>query len=95
MPFAALTGYDDLVREREHVAEPRREPGEEDLARISREIAILRRRDQVRVTHYHAGAYVTDVGPVVDINEPFHQIRVGRRLIRFEDVWHVERVDDA
>ena len=32
MPFAALTGYYDLVRERERVSEPRREPSEEEAA---------------------------------------------------------------
>lgn len=95
MPFAALAGYDDLVRQREHTDEARREPGEEDLERISRELAILRRRDRVRITHYHAGSYVEDVGPVVDINAPFHQLQVGPRLIRFEDVWRVERLDEA
>ena len=38
-PFAALTGYYDLVRERERVTEPRREPSEEESARISGELA--------------------------------------------------------
>ena len=49
MPFAALTGYYDLVRERERVTEPRREPSEEDAERISSELAGTRPRELVRV----------------------------------------------
>ena len=43
MPFSALNGYYDLVREQEQAAEPRHAMTEERAERISRMLARLRR----------------------------------------------------
>jgi hypothetical protein len=90
MPFAALEGYYDLVRDQERVVEPRRELTDEEVARISHELAVVRRGDLVRVTHYVGGAYVTQEGVVSEIDVPFHVLQVVRTRIRFEDLWSVE-----
>ena len=90
MPFAALTGYYDLVRACERVSEPRREPGEDEAARISAELARVRRGQLVRVTHYADGAYVTQEGMVARVDEAARELTVVRTRIRFDDVWSVE-----
>lgn len=89
MPFAALTGYYDLVRERERVVEPRREPSEEEAARISAELAAVRKGQLVRVTHYERDAYVTTEGVVTRVDPVGRKLTVVRRRIRFDDVWSV------
>lgn len=89
MPFAALTGYYDLVRERERVTEPRREPSEEEAARISAELASVRKGQLVRVTHYERDAYVTTEGIVTRIDLAARELTVVRRHISFADVWHI------
>lgn len=89
MPFAALTGYYDLVRERERVVEPRREPSEEEAARISAELAAVRKGQLVRVTHYERDAYVTTEGVVTRVDPVGRELTVVRRRIRFDDVWSV------
>ena len=89
MPFAALTGYYDLVRERERVTEPRREPSEEEAARISTELAAVRRGQLVRVTHYDRDAYVTTEGIVTRVDPVAHELTVVQRRISFDDIWHV------
>lgn len=91
MPFAALTGYYDLVRERERVTEPRREPSEEDAERISSELAGTRPRELVRVTYYADGAYVTREGMVARMDLAARELTVVRTRIPFDDVWRVER----
>ena len=90
MPFAALTGYYDLVRERERVVEPRREPSEEEAARISAELAAVRKGQLVRVTHYERDAYVTTEGIVTRVDPVTRELTVVRRRIAFDDVWRVE-----
>ena len=90
MPFAALTGYYDLVRERERVSEPRREPSEEEAARISAELAAVRKGQLVRVTHYERDAYVTTEGIVARVDPTARELAVVRRRIAFDDVWRVE-----
>ncbi|OUO35905.1 hypothetical protein [Olsenella sp. An290] len=92
MPFAALTGYYDLVRAQERVVEPRRDPSEEDAARISSELARIRPRELVRVTHYADGAYVTREGLVTSVDLAARELTVVRTRISFDDVWRVERV---
>ncbi|WP_417229283.1 hypothetical protein [Thermophilibacter sp.] len=90
MPFAALTGYYDLVRERERVVEPRREPSEEEAARISAELAAVRKGQLVRVTHYERDAYVTTEGIVTNVDPVARELTVVRRRIPFANVWRVE-----
>ncbi|HIZ19099.1 MAG TPA: YolD-like family protein [Candidatus Olsenella stercoravium] len=89
MPFAALTGYYDLVRERERVTEPRREPSEEEAARISAELASVRKGQLVRVTHYERDAYVTTEGIVTRIDLAARELTVVRRHISFNNIWRV------
>lgn len=90
MPFAALTGYYDLVRAQERVTEPRHDLSEEDVERISGELARVRKGALVRVTHYADEAYVTQEGIVTGIDVAYRELRVVRTRIRFEDVWSVE-----
>ena len=92
MPFAALTGYYDLVRERERVTEPRREPSEEEAARISEELAAVRKGRLVRVNHYERDAYVTTEGIVTGMDPVARELTVVRRRIRFDDIWSVRPI---
>ena len=92
MPFAALSGYYDLVRDRERVVEPRHELTEEEAERLSRSIAELRRGDLVRVTHYRDGAYDTREGVVTRVDLAAREVTVVRTRISLDDVWRVERL---
>ena len=93
MPFAALTGYYDLVREQERVREPRREPSEEEAARISDELTGLRKGQLVRVTHYEHDAYVTTEGVVTRVDPVTRELTVVRRRIGFDDVWSARQLE--
>ena len=90
MPFAALTGYYDLVRKQERVTEPRREPSEEEAERISAELARTRKGALVRVTHYERDAYVTTEGIVTCVDPVARELWVVRTRISFDDIWRVE-----
>ena len=58
MPFAALKGYYDLIRERERVAEPKRELTDEQALELSRKLSQLKRREMACIVHYDGEAYV-------------------------------------
>ena len=90
MPFAALKGYYDLIRERERVSEPRRKLTEEEALDLSRKLSQVERRTMVAVTHYDGGAYVTARGLVSDIDEAARILTVVRTRIAFEDIWDIE-----
>lgn len=92
MPFAALTGYYDLVRRKERVRERRRDPGDEDEARISAELSRVRRGDLVRVVYYQTDAYVTVSGVVTGIDPVRRELSVVRTRIPFDDVWSIDPI---
>ena len=89
MPFAALRGYYDLVRERERVAEPRREMTEERALELSRKFSQVERRAMVAVTYYDGEAYATARGLVSDIDEAGRTLTVVRERIAFDDIWDI------
>lgn len=92
MPFAALTGYYDLVRAQERVSEPRHELTEEEAGRISAELSAVRKGQFVRVTHYERDAYVTTEGIVTGMDPVARELTIVRRRIRFDDIWGVRPI---
>lgn len=94
MPFAALKGYYDLIRERERTVEPRRELTDEQALELSQRLARMERRTMASVVHYDGEAYVVDRGLVSDIDEARRTITVVRTRIDFEDIWDIERDGD-
>ena len=91
MPFAALTGYYDLVREQERIVEPRHELTEEEGDELSRAIMQVRRGDLVRITYYDRGGYKTRAGVVEAIDPVRRSLRLGQQAIAFDDIWKLIR----
>ena len=94
MPFAALKGYYDLVRDCERIIEPRHEATEEDVARISARLADIRKGSIVRAVHYaeHEGSYVETSGAVARIDPTFQTMVVAGTSISFSDLADIEIV---
>lgn len=96
MPFSALNGYYDLVREQERTAEPRHAMTEERAERISRMLARLRKGDAISVVHYAHSAYVTTSGVVRQVDATFRTLELAGRgaapgpRILFEDMWELD-----
>lgn len=91
MPFAALTGYYDLVREQERIVEPRHELTEEEAVALSRAIMQMKKGDLVRVTYYDRDGYVARTGIVSDIELTFRRLHLGSLCIAFDDMRDIER----
>lgn len=90
MPFAALRGYYDLIRERERTVEPRRALTDEQALALSQAFARLKRRQMARVVHYDGEGYVTTHGMVTDIDEAARILTVVRTHIPFDDIFELE-----
>ena len=90
MPFAALSGHRELVREQARKREPRKEPTDERIEKISRTLMSLSKGDTVRITHYEHDAYVITTGVLRQVNEAFRMLELaGGRRILFEDLWEL------
>lgn len=86
IPFAALKGYYDLLRERELVPSPRHELTDEEAAELSIRMARVRRRAMVTVTYYERDCYRTTTGLVSDIDIANRIVTVVRKPISFDDI---------
>lgn len=90
MPFAALKGYYDLIRERERTVEPRRELTDERALELSQRLAGLERREMASIVHYDGEAYVTTRGLVSDVDLAGRTVTVVRTRIPFDDIWEID-----
>ena len=90
MPFAALTGYYDLVKEQERLTEPKRMLSSDEAERISSVIEHLFEGDYVRVVYYSKDAYLSTQGVVTQVDFNKRALRIIKTLIPFKDIGDIE-----
>lgn len=88
-PFAALSGFEDVIRKRSVITAERRDLLPDEKERINDVLCSLKFGDTVRVTYYRDGAYVTVVGILTDIDHVFHRITVVKTTIPLSDIFDV------
>ena len=90
MPFAALRGFYDLIRERERVVVPKHEIAEDKAAELSEKMKLVERGMMVKVLYYSAGEYVSVEGIVSKIDLDFRKLTVVKTEIDLDDIWDIE-----
>ncbi len=90
MPFAALKGFEELVKEQERSPEKKRELCEEDIQIISGKLAEIEKNDLIEITYYKTDGYTVKRGAVSEINFLRHYVTVVKEKIFFEDVTKVD-----
>ena len=58
MPFAALKGFQEMLKEKERIVVPRMELSEEQKEELDRKLQMLKQNDIVTVVYFHDGEYV-------------------------------------
>lgn len=86
MPFAALKGYEEALRQRENNTEPRIILGEDGAEELDRKLRSLTVGSRVKIRHYRKRCYVVSEGIVNSIVYSKGQLRVGREDIKYEDI---------
>ena len=87
MPFAALTGYYELVRKQEITVEPKRELTEEKALVLSKKLEGLKRGDLVRVTYYDTYGRT---GILDEVLPAFRLLKLKDIAIDFDDIQDIE-----
>ncbi len=90
MPFAALKGYEELLREKERIVVPRRELSEEKKEELDLKLRDLEVKDVVTVVYFHENEYVKVTGMIsrIDLNSRF--LKVVNTKIQFGDIGDLE-----
>lgn len=89
-PYAALRGFEEIVREKTRVREDRVTLSDEEGEALSAALSHVRRGMRVRVTYYLSDAYVTKEGRVSAVEPEFMRFTLEKEKIAFADVRRVE-----
>ena len=90
MPFAALRGYYELIRQQQRVPEAKHELTEEEALALSQTVYRVRRGQMVRAVYYDEDAYVTLTGCVSRIDLAERELMVVKTKIPLDDIRELE-----
>lgn len=103
-PFAALTGYESMVKDKARITESRREPDETQIAVLNRMIALimerLQEKPEVSIEYFvkdrtkEGGRYESVKGRVqnVDISERAIVLKGGQK-ISLDNIYEIQLSD--
>ena len=88
--FSALRGFEDMVREQNLQASPKKELSEQDAARLNRIVHRLEKGSMITVRYYAGKGYTTLQGMVSEIDLTMRTLTVVKKKIPLDDVSHIE-----
>ena len=90
-PFAAVTGLDILLREKERdmLREPKRILSEERAEEINSALARLKEGDGAAVTYYDGDGYAVISGVTEIIDEETRTLTLSGTEIEFDDIYEI------
>lgn len=90
MPFAALKGFDEVLRERERIVVPRAELSEDRREELDRTLRQIGRQDMVTVVYFSEGAYLKITGMVSRCDVTARVLTVVNTRIPMEDIYDIQ-----
>lgn len=94
MPFAALKGYDELVRQQEKVISPKRELSEYKSQLLSDKLMRIKKGMLIKIAYYHIDGYIKTEGMVSAIDFTMRYLTVIKTKIHFDDIYDVSVPDE-
>ncbi len=91
--FAALTGFDDIIREHEFISEQQKELSEDEKEIISEKLSKVKKGMKLQITFYDNNCYRTITGVVRELNCIYQFIKIDNINVIFDDLINVEIID--
>ena len=88
--FAALTGFDEIIKEHERITENRREMAEDAAAELSEKMSRVQKGSVIKLVFYGKDTYKTVEGTVDNIDFIYRFLKIGGKKIVFDDVADIE-----
>ena len=89
MPFAALKGYEEALREKEKVMVPKVELSEEREAELNQQLQQIKKNDILTVVYFSEHAYLQLHGMVSRLDMDARVLKVVNTKISFEDIYDI------
>ena len=89
-PFAALTGYGEMIDASNVIYDTRKELSEDELEELNRCFSILKKKDTVKVVYFDKGYYKELTGTVTRIDTYEKTIRIDDLTIRLMNLRTLE-----
>ena len=94
LPFDALKGLQEALREKEVELDERKELSEESIEELSNKLQMVERGNKVRLVYYYQRKYRQIEGAVIDIKVIQKKLVLeGDLRINFADIIYVEIID--
>ncbi len=91
MPFAALKGFDEKLREKEKIKEHRKILSEEQNEEINNVLLSLKRNMEVEVCYYYGNRYITIKGIYEKIDLIEKKITISNCKIPLNDIYYIKK----
>lgn len=91
MPFAALKGYEEALRQKEKVVVEKIELSEEMKEELDRQFREIGQKDIVTVVYYAEDEYLQITGMVAKIDTDARFLKVVNTKISFENIYRIRR----
>ena len=89
MPFAALKGYEEALREKEKVIVTKVELSEERAAELNQQLHQIKKNDILTVVYFSKDAYLQVHGMVSRLDIEARILKVVNTKISFEDIYDI------
>ena len=90
MPFSALKGLDEALREKERIIVEKAELSEESAEVVANALKLIERGTYVRVVHFADGEYISTEGIVTAFDKVFRKMTVIKTEIEFDDIYKID-----
>lgn len=90
MPFAALKGYEEALREKEKVIVPKVELSEYSKEILDWKLQNIKKNDIITVVYFHEGEYLKITGMVSRFDVTAKVIKIVNTKITFEDIYDIQ-----
>lgn len=86
MPFDALKGFREALREKEKIVVAKRELSEEQKEELDYKLRQIHKMDMITVEYFQEGEYVQTTGVVTRIDENSRVLKIVNKKIDFDDI---------
>lgn len=92
MPFAALHGFEEIIREKETVPIVKRELTAEETKTLDEIVSKLKKGNLVQVEYYSSDRYVTIEGIITVLDLVLKKLRIVKTEISFENIRSIKLI---